>query len=156
MGALGKFDVKPDIRYISRWNVEMRQAMTFNDPERGAVAVPAEFVSDLASIRILREICRSCAITALTGGWLVDSYPLVRWALLIVAFVALALYGILVGYGMRAAILHDYLYTCAVMSRRDCDDIYYRALTSGDGTARWRAWIFWAGVRLGGYWSYGK
>jgi len=154
--TFGKFDVKPDIRYISRWEVEMRQSMTFNDPVHGLIAVSEGFFSDLASIRILREICRWCAVTALTGGTLVDSYPWVRAALVIIAVIALALYGLLVGYGMRAAILHDFIYTLGLFPRRDCDAIYYRALTTGDGTARWRSLIFWIGVRLGGHRSYTK
>lgn len=149
----GKFDVKPDIRYISRWTVEMRQSMTFNDPVHGLITVPDAFVSDLASIRILREICRWCAVTALTGGSLADSYPWIRAALIITAVTALAIYGLLVGYGIRASILHDLIYTAGQFTRRECDDIYYRALTTGDGIARWRAWIFFLGVRLGGHWS---
>lgn len=153
---VGKFDVKPDLRFISRWDVEMRQAMAFNDPVHGELVVPDTFVSDLASIRILREICRWCAITALTGGTLIDSHPWIRWSLLAVAVIALALYGLLVGYGMRAAILHDLLYTTGKLPRRECDAVYYRALTTGDGTARWRALIFYLGVRLGGHWSYTK
>jgi hypothetical protein len=148
--AVGKFDVKPDIRFISRWDVEMRQAMTFNDPVHGELVVPDTFVSDLASIRILREICRWCAVTALTGGTLIDSYPWIRAGLIVVAVIALALYGLLVGYGMRASILLDWLYTTGQLSRHECDAAYYRALTTGDGTARWRAAIFWLGVRLGG------
>jgi len=154
--AVGKFDVKPDIRYISRWEVEMRQSMAFNDPVHGLISVPDSFVSDLASIRILREICRWCAVTALTGGTLVDSYPWIRAVLIVIAVIALAIYGLLVGYGMRASILHDLLYTTGQFSRRDCDAIYYRALNTGDGTARWRSLIFWIGVRLGGHWSYTK
>jgi hypothetical protein len=154
--AVGKFDVKPDVRFISRWDIEMRQAMAFNDPVHGELVVPDTFVSDLASIRILREICRWCAFTALTGGTLIDSYPWIRWSLLAVAVVALALYGLLVGYGMRASILHDLLYTTGQLSRRECDAVYYRALTTGDGTAQWRALIFYLGVRLGGHWSYTK
>ncbi|WP_341522220.1 DUF1353 domain-containing protein [Pseudomonas sp. G.S.17] len=153
---IGKFDVRPDIRFISRWDVEMRQEMGFNDPVHGLIVVPNTFVSDLASIRILREICRWCAVTALTGGTLVDSYPWTRAALIVIAVIALAIYGLLVGYGMRASILHDWLYTFGPLTRRECDDIYYRALTTGDGTARWRAWIFFLGVRLGGHWSYTK
>ena len=154
--AVGKFDVKPDIRYISRWEVEMRQSMAFNDPVFGPITVPDTFVSDLASIRILREICRWCAVTALTGGTLVDSHAWIRAALVIIAVISLALYGLLVGYGMRAAILHDFIYTLGLFPRRDCDAIYYRALTTGDGTARWRSLIFWIGVRLGGQRSYTK
>jgi len=150
----GKFDLKPDIRYISRWEVEMRQDMAFYDPIYGPITVQKSFVSDLASIRILREICRWCAVAALTGGTLVHSYPWIRTALVIIAVISLAIYGLLVGYGMRASILHDLLYTTGQFSRRDCDAIYYRALTTGDGTARWRSLIFWIGVRLGGHWSY--
>lgn len=152
----GKFDIRPDIRYISRWEVEMRQSMTFGDPVHGSITVPATFVSDLASIRILREICRWCAVTALTGGALVDAYPWIRMALWVVAIIALALYGLLAGYGMRAAILHDWLYTVGKIPRCECDSVYYRALTTGDGTARWRSAIFWIGVRIGGHWSYIK
>lgn len=130
----------------------MRQVMTLNDPVHGLITVPDTFVSDLPSIRILREICQWCAVTALTGGTLVDSYPWIRAALIIIAVIALALYGMLVGYGMRAAILHYYIYTFGLFPRAQCDGIYYRALTTGDGTARWRSGIFWSGVRLGGRW----
>jgi hypothetical protein len=153
---VGKFDVQPDIQFISRWEVEMRQDMVFNDPVHGLLTVPNTFVSDLASIRILREICRWCAVTALTGGTLIDPFPWVQMALWIIAVVALALYGLLVGYGMRASILHDWLYTVGLLPRSECDAIYYRALTTGDGTARWRSAIFWGGVRAGGHWSYTK
>jgi hypothetical protein len=52
--------------------------------------------------------------------------------------------------------LHDLLYTTGQLSRSECDAVYYRALTTGDGTARWRAMIFYMGVRLGGHWSYTK
>lgn len=37
---IGKFDVHPDVRFISRWNVEMRQHMTLNDRVHGMIAVP--------------------------------------------------------------------------------------------------------------------
>lgn len=47
----------------------------------GQITVPDTFVSDLASIRILRDSCRWCAVTALTGGTLVDSYSWNRAAL---------------------------------------------------------------------------
>ena len=128
--------------------------MGYNDLAYGALTVPADFDSDLASIRILREVCRWAAIGVLVGwifawGWLAT-------ALLVVAIVSLALYGLLAGYGMRAAILHDWLYTMGALSRADCDAVFYRALTTGDGTARWRASIFWLGVRLGGSTSYTK
>jgi len=151
---LGKFDVHPLVRFFSRWSVATQEPMGFNDPLHGLLTVPADFDSDLASIRILREVCRWAAIGALAGwgfawGWLAS-------ALLVLAIVTLALYGLLAGYGMRAAILHDWLYTAGILSRAECDAVFYRALTTGDGTARWRASIFWLGVRLGGSTSYTK
>lgn len=63
-------------------------------------------------------------------------------------------FALLSGYGNRAATVHDYLYDQASISRKGADDIFYRALRA-DGIARWRAWIFWAGVRLFGSSSYG-
>lgn len=44
---IGKFDVRPDIRYISRWEVEMLQSMIFNDPVHGLITVPEGLISDL-------------------------------------------------------------------------------------------------------------
>jgi hypothetical protein len=151
---LGKFDVHPSVRFTSRWDASTQEALTFNDAIHGLLTVPADFNSDLASIRILREVCRWAAIGALVSwifvwGWLAT-------ALLVLAIVTLAIYGLLAGYGMRAAILHDWLYTVGVLSRAECDAVFYRALWTGDGTARWRAVIFWLGVRLGGSTSYIK
>lgn len=151
---VGKFDTHPAVRFTSRWNVATQELMNYNDLAHGVLIVPADFDSDLASIRILQEICRWAAIGALFGwifawGWLAA-------ALLVLTIITLALYGLLAGYGMRAAILHDWLYTTGALSRADCDAVFYRALTTGDGTARWRASIFWLGVRLGGSPSYTK
>ena len=151
---VGKFDIKPAVRFVSRWDVGLLDSMVFNDPVHGLVIVPSGFESDLASIRVLREVCRWAAAGALVGwifawGWLAI-------ALLALAIAALALYGLLAGYGMRAAILHDWMYTEGVLTRSECDAVFYRALTTGDGTARWRAAILWLGVRLGGSTSYTK
>jgi hypothetical protein len=151
---VGKFDTHPAVRFTSRWNITTQEPVSFNDPVQGLLTVPAGFDSDLASIRTLREVCRWAAIGALLGwvfawGWLAA-------ALLVLAVVALALYGLLAGYGMRATILHDWLYTMGALCRADSDAVFYRALTTGDGTARWRASIFWLGVRLGGSASYTK
>lgn len=154
--GVGKFDVKPAVRYQDRWNLGMLEPMSFVDTVHGKMTVPLGFGSDLASIRILREICRWCAMTAITGGAIVEAYAWLRMGLWAVALLTLALYGLLAGYGMRASILHDWLYTYGTFSRRDCDAIYYRALTTGDGLARWRGAIFWVGVRLGGHWKYRK
>lgn len=64
----------------------------------------------------------------------------------VVLFVFFAL---VAGYGNLAATIHDQLYAAGQLSRRDCDAVFYRALRA-EGVARWRAWIMWAGVRIGG------
>lgn len=65
------------------------------------------------------------------------------------------IYALLVTYGNRAATLHDWLYSKAMYPRKVCDEIFYQALRA-DGVARWRAWLFYAGVRIGGSSYYGK
>lgn len=59
------------------------------------------------------------------------------------------IYALLVGYGNASCAVHDWLYDQGRLSRRECDDVLYRALRA-EGVARWRAWIFWIGVRIGG------
>jgi hypothetical protein len=61
----------------------------------------------------------------------------------------LALYSSVVGYGNAAAVIHDYLYSTGELTRREADKVFYNALRSS-GIARWRAGLFWAGVRVGG------
>lgn len=63
--------------------------------------------------------------------------------------VLFALFALVAGYGNLAATIHDQLYADGRLPRRDCDAVFYRALRA-EGVARWRAWIMWAGVRLGG------
>lgn len=59
------------------------------------------------------------------------------------------LYALLAGYGDHAATIHDYLYRKVLMSRKRADDVFYRALRD-EGIARWRATVFYYGVRLFG------
>ena len=35
------------------------------------------------------------------------------------------------------------------VGRKQADDVFYQPLRA-EGVARWRAWLFWAGVRVGG------
>lgn len=58
------------------------------------------------------------------------------------------LFALVSGYGNYAATVHDWLYEQGAISRKDADAVLYRALRA-EGIARWRAWIFWAGVRIG-------
>ena len=62
-------------------------------------------------------------------------------------------YALFASYGNYAATVHDYLYTEAKRSRKVCDHIFYLALRA-KGVAKWRAWLMWAGVRLGGSKAY--
>lgn len=59
------------------------------------------------------------------------------------------LFALVSGYGNYAATVHDWLYTSGQMSRKYADAVLYRAMRA-EGVARWRAWLFWAGVRIGG------
>lgn len=149
MTAPGKFGAGVATRQVGRWQFELLEPLEFNDKDLGLRVVPAGFVSDLASVRILREIARWSAVSAITAA---------LWSnvLLVVALLAVVLYAIVVGYNMRASILHDWEYRQAVLSRQQADDLYWRAQRTGDGTARWRAALFYVGVRVGGRWSYGK
>jgi hypothetical protein len=65
------------------------------------------------------------------------------------------LYSLVAGYGNYSATVHDYLYVSSDLSRKDCDDILYLALRA-EGVAKWRAWLFYAGVRMGGAKAYAK
>jgi len=52
-------------------------------------------------------------------------------------------------YGHAAAVLHDWLYSSGQLSRGAADQVFFNALRSS-GIARWRAYLMWAGVRIGG------
>lgn len=71
-------------------------------------------------------------------------------------FIAPLLYATLDNYGKRAAVLHDYLYSANVgYTRKESDEFYYQELRN-EGIARWRAGIFYYGVRLFGRSSFKK
>ena len=65
------------------------------------------------------------------------------------------LFALVAGYGNYAATIHDWLYFGGQVSRKEADAVLYRALRA-EGLARWRAWLFWAGVRIGGAKHYTK
>ena len=56
-------------------------------------------------------------------------------------------------YGQAASVIHDYLYSTGCLARSDADRVFYNALRAS-GIARWRAWLLWVGVRIGGHWFY--
>lgn len=125
----------------------------FNDPTHGRLELTPGLVTDLASIRTVRAV----AVVGLLLAWLLQALP---WAWMaqasaLVGLLALALYAAVAGYGHAAAALHDALYRAAMLPRRQADAVFYRALRA-EGIARWRAWLMWAGVRLGGWRRYGR
>lgn len=68
-----------------------------------------------------------------------------------------AVYALLREKARRSAIVHDYLYDEAsnplCISRSQADAIFWEAARV-EGAGPIRGWLFWAGVRLGGYFSY--
>jgi hypothetical protein len=65
------------------------------------------------------------------------------------------LYALVAGYGNAAATVHDWLYDHGSCTRAQADALIYRALRAS-GIARWRAWLFWAGVRIGAWRAFAR
>lgn len=120
---------------------------SFLDPAHGWLDVPSGFVTDFASTRPLRTIAVTGFVLALLLAVL--PWPWLSHAAHLVGVAALVLYAAVVGYGHPAAALHDWLYATAMLPRADADRAFRQALRSC-GVARWRSWLMWAGVRLGG------
>ena len=53
------------------------------------------------------------------------------------------------GCADAAAVVHDWLYTTHEVDRATADAVFREAI-SADGEPAWRAWLMWAGVRIGG------
>lgn len=53
------------------------------------------------------------------------------------------------GTAHAAAVVHDFLYTTHEVTRAMADAVFREAIIASGG-ARWRAWMMWAGVRVGG------
>jgi hypothetical protein len=102
-----------------KWGHTLLADLVYQDDELGQITVPVGFQTDFASIWVLHN------------------------AVLIV------LYALVAGYGNYAATAHDWPYTNGQVSRRQADDLLYRALRA-EGVAKWRAALFWIGVRVGG------
>ena len=53
------------------------------------------------------------------------------------------------GCAERAAVVHDWFYTTHEVDRATADAVFHEAILA-EGEPRWRAWLMWAGVRIGG------
>lgn len=122
-------------------------SFSFLDPAQGWIDVPAGFVTDFASTRLLRTIAVCGLIFAALLALL--PWPWLSHAAHLVGLCALILYAAVVGYGHPAAALHDWLYASGALPRKAADEAFRQALRAS-GVARWRSWLMWAGVRLGG------
>ena len=80
------------------------------------------------------------------AGFLTDFASVPRWPLT---------FALLGQYGHAAAVLHDWLYSRRLLGRADADRVFLNALRSS-GIARWRAWLMYAGVRIGGATRYNR
>lgn len=116
-----------------RFRKTLMAPLVYNDKQGARIEVNVGFVTDLASIYILRILL-----------------PVV--------------YAMLSGYGDKAAVVHDYLYTLhgyyhngeyQAVTRKQADQLFFRALRA-EGVARWRAYLFYAGVRIGGGFSWAE
>ncbi len=122
----------------------------FQDPAYGLMQVPGGFDTDFASVKPLRTIAWGLLALSLLVGWF---WPEAGAVLGSLGYGTLALYASVVGYGNAAATIHDRLYFTAELSRKAADAVFFNALRAS-GIARWRAWLMYAGVRLGGHWRY--
>lgn len=130
---------------------ELLGGFLFEDPDHGLVQVPAGFSTDFASVKPLRTIALVLLVLSLLVGWFLPEAGAVIGSL---GYGALMLYASVVGYGGAAATIHDRLYATADLSRTAADAVFFNALRAS-GVARWRAWLMWVGVRIGGRWRYG-
>ena len=74
-------------------------------------------------------------------GFTTDLESIPRWLPLI--------YAMLYGIAHAASVIHDYLYTLAIVTRRNADAVLYEAIVA-TGQPQWKAWLIWIGVRMGG------
>jgi hypothetical protein len=59
------------------------------------------------------------------------------------------------GRSRMPAVLHDFLYVTQPISRERADSLFYEALVSV-GVVPAVAWLYWAGVRIGGWLYYNQ
>jgi len=122
---MSKFLVTLKTEQLGKWNHKLLGDLVLDDDRHGRLLAEIGFVTNFASLQAVHNI------------------------------VLFPLYALVAGYGNYASTIHDKLYTTGQLSRRQADDVLYRALRA-EGVAKWRAWLFWAGVRIGGARHYTK
>lgn len=129
---------------------KLLESFVYRDRDQESIQVPAGFETDFASVKPVRDIAVVLLGLSLLVGWF---FPVAGAALGTAGFYALLLFASVVGYGNAAATIHDWLYSTGILSRAAADRVFFNALRSSR-VALWRAWLMYAGVRLGGYWRY--
>jgi len=114
---------------VDRRTFQLNKTLGYLDSVHGLIEAQATFITNYASLDSLRNI-------------------------LLFIF-----YALLADYGDKSATIHDWLYSgygirkadgsIYYPTRKEADQVLYRALRA-EGVARWRAWMFYAGVRVGG------
>ena len=114
-----------DTREVKRGDYQLLSDFRYLDSEHGEVRAHGGFFTNYASLKSLHNV------------------------FLFVIFALIAT------YGDKSATIHDYLYSGyptvngVYLTRAQIDKLFYRALRA-EGIARWRAALFYAGVRVGG------
>lgn len=118
-----------DTREVDKRTYFLLNRFGFHDPVHGLIVAEATFTTNYASLDALRNV------------------------------VLFPFYALLADYGDKAATIHDWLYSGYPIiksdgshyypSRAEIDEIFFRALRE-EGIARWRAGMFYSGVRIGG------
>lgn len=104
---------------VNRKKYIILEDLVLEDDEFGEITVPKGFVTDYASVSVLQNL------------------------------VLAPIFVLVADYGNKASTVHDMLYSQAKLSRKECDQVLYRALLA-EGLEKWRAYLFYLGVRVGG------
>lgn len=124
-----------DTREWGPFSIELLSDFSYRDKIFGSITAKKGFFTDYATLEPLRNI-------------------LLFW-----------LFALLSGYGNKSAAIHDWLYdgngiprddgSIYKPTRTECDGIFYRGLLD-EGVVRWRAILFYLGVRAFGWTRFGK
>lgn len=141
---------------LSRWKWRLTRDLSYDDAlEAGLITAPAGFNTDFATLRPLRTlwvIWLLALVICASVGYVYSDH---LWVNLLLGGLWLFLYAMLAGYGNAASTIHDLLYTQKKLPRAVCDRVFYRALRD-EGVTRWRAILFYVGVRAGGWFFYNR
>lgn len=149
------FDGRLAAEQLSRWEWQLTRYLSYDDVEAGVVTAPAGFKTDFATLRPLRTLWAFWVLALAVCASVGYVYSEHLWLNLLLGGLWLFLYAMLVGYGNAASTIHDLLYTQKKLPRSLCDRVFHRALLD-EGVSKWRAILFYLGVRLGGWFFYNR